>query len=158
MIGLAEPRLAKPAKAGGARRDRTADLIIANDALSQLSYGPVACHLAHLTSEKAACDRRHLQSASIPSKERRKSLTSRWFYVQFPCLAGREPISTTAANPRSEPGPAHACATRHRPHRSRPLHLAVDRIRHPVLADRLQCREHAQPIRLRSGRVPLPDY
>ncbi len=26
---------------GGARRDRTADLVIANDALSQLSYGPV---------------------------------------------------------------------------------------------------------------------
>src|SRR5215208_7541492 len=28
-------------KAGGARRDRTADLVIANDALSQLSYGPM---------------------------------------------------------------------------------------------------------------------
>ncbi|CCE07162.1 hypothetical protein BRAS3843_20018 [Bradyrhizobium sp. STM 3843] len=39
---LAEPKLAKPAKAGGARRDRTADLIIANDALSQLSYGPMS--------------------------------------------------------------------------------------------------------------------
>ena len=26
---------------GGAERDRTADLVIANDALSQLSYGPV---------------------------------------------------------------------------------------------------------------------
>ncbi len=26
---------------GGARRDRTADLVIANDALSQLSYGPL---------------------------------------------------------------------------------------------------------------------
>jgi hypothetical protein len=25
---------------GGARRDRTADLLIANEALSQLSYGP----------------------------------------------------------------------------------------------------------------------
>ena len=25
---------------GGAERDRTADLVIANDALSQLSYGP----------------------------------------------------------------------------------------------------------------------
>ncbi len=25
---------------GGARRNRTADLVIANDALSQLSYGP----------------------------------------------------------------------------------------------------------------------
>ena len=28
-------------KDGGARRDRTADLVIANDALSQLSYGPI---------------------------------------------------------------------------------------------------------------------
>ena len=27
--------------AGGAERNRTADLVIANDALSQLSYGPV---------------------------------------------------------------------------------------------------------------------
>jgi hypothetical protein len=44
-IGLAEPKLAKPAKAGGARRDRTADLVIANDALSQLSYGPIATAL-----------------------------------------------------------------------------------------------------------------
>jgi hypothetical protein len=35
---FAKPKLAK---AGGARRDRTADLVIANDALSQLSYGPV---------------------------------------------------------------------------------------------------------------------
>jgi hypothetical protein len=25
---------------GGARRDRTADLLVANEALSQLSYGP----------------------------------------------------------------------------------------------------------------------
>ncbi len=33
------------AEAGGARRDRTADLIIANDALSQLSYGPSAARL-----------------------------------------------------------------------------------------------------------------
>src|SRR5712675_1610406 len=38
---LAEPKQAQPAKAGGARRDRTADLVIANDALSQLSYGPL---------------------------------------------------------------------------------------------------------------------
>ena len=40
-IGLAEPKLAKPAKAGGARRDRTADLLHAMQALSQLSYGPL---------------------------------------------------------------------------------------------------------------------
>jgi hypothetical protein len=42
LCRLAEPKLAKRAEAGGARRDRTADLIIANDALSQLSYGPIA--------------------------------------------------------------------------------------------------------------------
>ena len=38
---LAEPKQAKPAKAGGARRDRTDDLMLAKHALSQLSYGPV---------------------------------------------------------------------------------------------------------------------
>src|SRR6478736_740115 len=38
---LAQPKQAQPAKAGGARRDRTADLLHAMQALSQLSYGPV---------------------------------------------------------------------------------------------------------------------
>ncbi len=38
MTGTSRSRAA--AKTGGARRDRTADLVIANDALSQLSYGP----------------------------------------------------------------------------------------------------------------------
>ena len=37
---LAEPKLAERAKAGGARRDRTDDLLLAKQALSQLSYGP----------------------------------------------------------------------------------------------------------------------
>jgi hypothetical protein len=31
----------KPAMIGGAGRDRTGDLIVANDALSQLSYSPL---------------------------------------------------------------------------------------------------------------------
>src|SRR5437016_5333393 len=39
--GLAQPKQAQPAKAGGARRDRTADLLHAMQALSQLSYGPL---------------------------------------------------------------------------------------------------------------------
>jgi hypothetical protein len=39
-VWLAWPKLAKQAKAGGARRVRTADLVIANDALYQLSFGP----------------------------------------------------------------------------------------------------------------------
>ena len=44
--GLAQPKQARPAKDGGARRDRTADLLHAMQALSQLSYGPE--HLAAL--------------------------------------------------------------------------------------------------------------
>src|SRR6476661_9689205 len=42
LPGLAQPKLAKRAKAGGARRDRTADLLHAMQALSQLSYGPLS--------------------------------------------------------------------------------------------------------------------
>ena len=37
----AAPREARRAKRGGARRDRTDDLMLAKHALSQLSYGPV---------------------------------------------------------------------------------------------------------------------
>src|ERR1700729_3799150 len=39
---VAAPREARRAKRGGARRDRTADLLHAMQALSQLSYGPLA--------------------------------------------------------------------------------------------------------------------
>ena len=38
--GLAKPKPAKRAKDGGARRDRTDDLMLAKHALYQLSYGP----------------------------------------------------------------------------------------------------------------------
>src|SRR5450432_4868426 len=38
---VAAPREARRAKRGGARRDRTADLLHAMQALSQLSYGPL---------------------------------------------------------------------------------------------------------------------
>ena len=39
-IGLPSRSWLQPAKAGGARRDRTDDLMLAKHALSQLSYGP----------------------------------------------------------------------------------------------------------------------
>ena len=42
-FGSARLRHAKPkAKRGGARRDRTDDLMLAKHALSQLSYGPIS--------------------------------------------------------------------------------------------------------------------
>src|SRR6202021_4144698 len=65
---VAAPRVARRAKRGGARRDRTAALVIANDALSQLSYGP--CATASI-SATAASNWRHLQSAPRSSQERR---------------------------------------------------------------------------------------
>ena len=37
---------------GGARRDRTADLLRARQALSQLSYGPMVTWLVSLNSDK----------------------------------------------------------------------------------------------------------
>jgi hypothetical protein len=39
---VAAPRVARRAKRGGARRDRTDDLMLAKHALSQLSYGPMS--------------------------------------------------------------------------------------------------------------------
>ncbi len=36
----AQQRVGAGGKAGGASRDRTGDLLVANQALSQLSYGP----------------------------------------------------------------------------------------------------------------------
>ena len=50
----AEPKLAKPAKGGGARRDRTADLLHAMQALSQLSYGPLRPAAARLGDARRA--------------------------------------------------------------------------------------------------------
>src|SRR5438552_19109725 len=50
LPGLAQPKLAKRAKAGGARRDRTADLLHAMQALSQLSYGPL-----RIAAPESAC-------------------------------------------------------------------------------------------------------
>src|SRR5712671_4191855 len=69
---VAAPRVARRAKRGGARRDRTADLVIANDALSQLSYGPIATAF-NVTADNP----RHLQSAPGPSQERRNRCFAR---------------------------------------------------------------------------------
>jgi YggT family protein len=93
---VAAPREAQRAKRGGARRDRTADLVIANDALSQLSYGPI--QLA-VKSFETASNPGHLQSAPRPSQERR----NRCFAGNFPCLPGREPIFSKVSNPANRP-------------------------------------------------------
>src|SRR5882757_6351839 len=52
----------------------------------------------------------------------------------------------------------HARHSRHRSYRPRSLCLAADRRGNPVLADRLQCRQYAQPVRGVGCRIPLPDH
>src|SRR5262249_26328395 len=52
----------------------------------------------------------------------------------------------------------HACNTRYHSVGSADLHLALDRGRGPVLADRLQRGQYAQPGRGDDRRVPLPYY
>ena len=69
---LAEPKLAKRAKDGGARRDRTADLLHAMQALSQLSYGPNTCDA--LGGASRGKPRSHIRSDL-------KSLLSLTFFV-----------------------------------------------------------------------------
>ena len=68
---LAEPKLAQPAKAGGARRDRTDDLMLAKHALSQLSYGPVP------EDECLTLDERRLRSIKVVGLGRLELPTSR---------------------------------------------------------------------------------
>ena len=68
---LAEPKLAQPAKAGGARRDRTDDLMLAKHALSQLSYGPVP------EDECFTLDERRLRSIKVVGLGRLELPTSR---------------------------------------------------------------------------------
>jgi YggT family protein len=100
VSGLAEPKLAKRAKAGGARRDRTADLVIANDALSQLSYGPSATVPGYRVRSAVG---------AIYSPRQGQVKNAEFVGVRivrpgsFPCLAGGEPIFSGRSNPRPNP-------------------------------------------------------
>jgi hypothetical protein len=70
-IGLAQPKQAQPAKAGGARRDRTDDLMLAKHALSQLSYGPVPEDEMLYAEIKKLC---HARLRSIELRRARSAL------------------------------------------------------------------------------------
>src|ERR1700730_18091123 len=103
-IGLAEPKQAQPAKAGGARRDRTADLVIANDALSQLNYGP------NETASKEGSQQ--LVPFTIRAKLKSRSANSplsALFAGNFPCLHGVEPIFSRKSRPRPTPRVSQPC-------------------------------------------------
>src|SRR5437870_9858683 len=78
----AAPRVARRAKRGGARRDRTADLVIANDALSQLSYGPVATAPEGGRQSGPFTFRAHAKSRTV------KSRFSVLFCRELPLFAG----------------------------------------------------------------------
>jgi hypothetical protein len=68
---VAVPREARRAKRGGARRDRTDDLMLAKHALSQLSYGPVP------EDECFKLDKKHMRSIKVVGLGRLELPTSR---------------------------------------------------------------------------------
>src|SRR6266852_5832527 len=97
----AAPRVARRAKRGGARRDRTADLVIANDALSQLSYGPVAA------APRTERGRPTIGAIYSPPQGQVKNGARNpkeailgHFEGNFPCLRGDEPISSGVSHLR----------------------------------------------------------
>src|SRR5215471_4855950 len=69
-LAQAVPREARRAKRGGARRNRTDDLMLAKHALSQLSYGPVTGNEA-----RSACLAEARVDKPSPVGFRRGSLT-----------------------------------------------------------------------------------
>src|ERR1700721_3382967 len=89
MAWLAAPKLAKRGKAGGARRDRTADLVIANDALSQLSYGPSAAAPDTSQGQPAVGAIYNPCQGQVKNAE---IVVFRRFGPDFPCLGGGEPL------------------------------------------------------------------
>ena len=79
--GHAQPKLAQPAKAGGARRDRTDDLMLAKHALSQLSYGPVPedeCFVALRLSSPSLWLRRSSLRSRRPAEPKLQSSEGWW--------------------------------------------------------------------------------
>src|SRR5215216_5057187 len=87
---VAAPREARRAKRGGARRDRTADLVIANDALSQLSYGPIAAVSVTESGRQSApftvCPKVKSRTVKVPFSAPTAG--------NFSCLQRDEPISS----------------------------------------------------------------
>ena len=74
-------RSCKAAKAGGARRDRTDDLMLAKHALSQLSYGPVPedeCFVALRLSSPSLWLRRSSLRSRRPAEPKLQSSEGWW--------------------------------------------------------------------------------
>ena len=78
---VAAPRVARRAKRGGARRDRTDDLMLAKHALSQLSYGPVPedeCFLSRVVRSPSPALRRSSLRSRRPAEPKLQSSEGWW--------------------------------------------------------------------------------
>ena len=73
-LRVAAPRVARRAKRGGARRDRTDDLMLAKHALSQLSYGPVFQTTAPVFALRATPGTFRLRPRGCATRSQRRSV------------------------------------------------------------------------------------
>ena len=77
LKSLGISQIPKPLKFGGARRDRTADLLRARQALSQLSYSPVWLGLLPVCCVAASASPESQADACSPSPYSRALLTNK---------------------------------------------------------------------------------
>jgi short-subunit dehydrogenase/uncharacterized protein YggU (UPF0235/DUF167 family) len=155
-------RLERGKVVGGARRDRTADLVIANDALSQLSYGPFQIHgqnpwatswLPAVLGEWPPFRARYLACQGWACGDQA-------VFRRLGSIKLREPLFLKAASGYSSPwlpdGASDESFSLADYDDHRPLYLDPDRIRGAVLAGGLQRRQHPQSDRPLDRRFPLP--
>src|SRR5271154_2778346 len=81
---------------GGAERDRTADLLVANEALSQLSYSPppnphrtLLTHAQRSRNNISECTSNHPPDSTKPGDRRQGALKLPLLHFEFANLAGR---------------------------------------------------------------------
>ena len=120
--------------AGGAEEDRTPDLVIANDALSQLSYSPVQ-RMAHLSGAAVCC-----QGGVLP----------KWRAARLDLACGNGlplPVWHAMATCREIKGALNERAYRYADLRAQPLLVDHHRFGDLFLALCVQRRQRAQPVR-----------
>ena len=84
---------------GGAERDRTADLLVANEALSQLSYSPSPYVRRGYSRRRNALE---MNSLSVAAPAAPLNYSSTWMVDQFVLVFGRGVAFSRAISHRQE--------------------------------------------------------
>src|SRR5262245_60184709 len=140
---------------GGAEGNRTPDLLIANEALSQLSYGPRGNGLRPLAGSG------HLGLPPRQVNKASRSVSCETVAIALTGSFGTRLVRARQARYMWPTASQRAIGPDARPvpgYRSRPraLYLSAGGGGGVFVADRLQCGQYAQPVRPHGGGLSLP--